>query len=268
MYIINNCYYFKKINFKESIFNESISATYIIHLNNNGRLESIMNQLKYYKPTKIVYILFNNGYKKCKKEDYINLPSLDLIDSFLTIFKHSKNNNYGNILILEDDFFFDEKINNLPIRNNINNFINKKKNKDFVYVLGCIPYFQIPYNIFTNILLLSTGTHSCIYSKTFINKTLLKNNKIKDWDIYTNFNVKRYIYCECLCYQLFPETENSKIWSKYYLNSGYIIKKIFIMLNLDKEIYPGYIFFYMFSKIIFYMFFVILLVFLFLFKKK
>jgi hypothetical protein len=134
MYIDNDCYTFKKINYDKYLFDESISATYIINLVNNGRLSSIENQLKYFKPTKIVYILFNKGYKNCKKDKCINTPALDLVDAFLTIFKHSKNNNYKNILILEDDFFFDVKINNTLIINNINNFIKKKKMKIlFIY---------------------------------------------------------------------------------------------------------------------------------------
>lgn len=269
MYLINNdCYYFKKINYNSYLFDESICATYIINLVNNGRINSIENQLELFKPTKIVYILLNKGYKNCRKNDYINTSSLDLVDAFLTIFKHSKNNNHKNILILEDDFFFNNQINNLLIRNYINNFIKKKEIEEFIYVLGCIPYLQIPYDDFSNILLLSTGTHSCIYSSKFIDKTLLlKNNHIKDWDVYTNFNSKRYIYKESLCYQLFAETENSKIWEKYYFNSGYILRKIFISLELDKKIYPGYTFFYNFSKILFYIIFILLfIIFILLFK--
>jgi hypothetical protein len=65
-----------------------------------------MKQLNEYQPTNTVYILFNKGYKKCKKQDFITNPPYDLVDANLNIFKHAKENNYDNILILEDDFIF------------------------------------------------------------------------------------------------------------------------------------------------------------------
>ena len=92
--INNNCYKFKKLTFNKGFFDESVDATYIIHLENNGRLDSIYNQLKQYIPTKIVYILFNKGYKKCEKDDFIYKPGHDLVDAFFTIFKDSIGTNF------------------------------------------------------------------------------------------------------------------------------------------------------------------------------
>ena len=68
---MNSCYKFKKIIFNDSIFENTIDATYIIHLENNKRLNHIINQLSIYQPTKIVYIVFNKGYKKCNKPKFI-----------------------------------------------------------------------------------------------------------------------------------------------------------------------------------------------------
>ena len=83
-------YKFKKILFNDGILNKSIDATYIIHLEGNGRYEHIQKQLLEYHPTNIVYILFNKGYKKSIKKPFIDKPPLDLVDAFLEVFKHAK----------------------------------------------------------------------------------------------------------------------------------------------------------------------------------
>jgi hypothetical protein len=254
----NECYNYKKIIYNHGLFNKTIDATYIIHLEGNGRLDNIMDQLNEYQPTNIVYILFNKGYKKCKKQDFITNPPYDLVDANLNIFKHAKQNNYNNILILEDDFIFNPEIKNQYHINNINNFLEKKKNTLFQYYIGCVPYLMIPYDKY-NYIQKSAGTHSVIFSKK-IREDLLKvdQKKISDWDIYNNYAyMNRYAYYKPLCYQLFPETENSKYWGE---NSFFksllifladIIKKLFKFLNMNKNPEPGFTYFYIFSKILF-----------------
>ena len=60
-----NCYNFEQIHLNNNnLLNNSVDATYVIHLENNGRLNSIKYQLTKYQPTKIVYIVFNKGFKK------------------------------------------------------------------------------------------------------------------------------------------------------------------------------------------------------------
>jgi hypothetical protein len=63
----SKCYTFKSIKFNDGIFNKTVDATYVIHLKGNGRYENIINQLNEYRPTNEVYILLNDGYKKCDK---------------------------------------------------------------------------------------------------------------------------------------------------------------------------------------------------------
>jgi len=110
--MLDECYHFKKITYSQGLLDETVDATYIIHLEGNGRYDDILNQLSQFQPTKVVYIVFNKGYKNCQKNKNIKLPAHDLVDAFLDIFKHSTNpiQNYSNILILEDDYFFNEKI--------------------------------------------------------------------------------------------------------------------------------------------------------------
>jgi hypothetical protein len=255
-----NCYNFKKITYSQGLLDEAVDATYIIHLEGNGRYDDILNQLTQFQPTKIVYIVFNKGYKNCQKDKNITLPAHDLVDAFLEIFKHANNpnQNYNNILILEDDYFFNEKINQETNRSNICTFLNNHKNEDFQYLLGCIPFIKIPYSWDFNhyMSLISLGTHSSIYSKKN-REELLKIDKINiyDWDIYNCIHSRRYAYKEAVCYQLFPETENSKSWGE----SNYIlfllakmVKSLFKILKLDTQIEPGHSFFYIFSKMIFF----------------
>ena len=93
----NSCYTFKKYIYNDCIFNNTIDATYIINLENNKRLNHIVNQLSQYHPTKLVYICFNKGFTNCKKQDFIINAPYDLVDAFINIFKHAKLMNYNNI---------------------------------------------------------------------------------------------------------------------------------------------------------------------------
>ena len=236
------CYKLKEYKFNDPIFN-SVDATYIIHLEGNGRLDNIKEQLKNYHPTKIVYILFNKGFKKCKKDKHINKPPLDLIDAFFQCFKDANSKNYGNILILEDDFIFDKEILNITHSNRIDNFLDEKNKTEeiYVYYIGVITYLQTAFGDYHNRLILSTGTQSCIYSKEFI-KYLLNNVKqetINDWDIYINFNYVRYKYYTSLCYQTFPETNNSKYWDQGSIFLKYLLKILkYNMSNMKLNIKP------------------------------
>lgn len=261
----SHCYTFKKIKYNKGLLDNAVDATYIIHLEGNGRYDDIMNQLESYHPTKEVYIVFNKGYKKCEKDDHIELPAHDLVDAFLQVFKHAKNQNYDNILILEDDFIFNAKIKKESIQNDICSFLNNNKDKDYQYFLGCIPSLRFPYTIdlkhFINIS--SIGTHAVIYTKKNRERLLNVNQKdIIDWDNYSYTHSRRYMYCEPLCYQLCADTENSKHWARSYFS--YIVaqigKKILKIFKLDTQIEPGYTIFYIFSKVFAFIILILILV--------
>ena len=244
-----SCYHFERIEFDISIGNDillDIDATYVIHLENNGRLNSVKAQLNEFRVTKNVFILHNKGYKKCKKEEYINKAPLDLVDAYLYIFKDAQKKNYNHVLILEDDFIFNNKIKDIKVRQNIMNFI-RNGNYD-VYALGILPYLQKAYDNNTSISLLGSGTHAMIYSRDCINKTLQKDKKsISDWDFYLGTTFRKYMYNEPLCYQLFPETENQDYWPNI-LGIKYITLYIMKILKLDKQVEPGYSIAYVASR--------------------
>ena len=272
------CYKYKKIIFNNPIFENTVDATYIIHLKGNGRLKNIINQLSIYHPTKIVYILFNKGYKKCNKLSFITNPPLDLVDCNINIFNHAKSLKYNNILVLEDDFIFSKNILDKQHINNINSFIiDNILNTEFCYLLGCLPLFAIPNfsDLNTYQYLISGGMHSVIYSKKYRNKILNLNQKdIHDWDLYSwKFIKNRYCYYKPLCYQLFSETENFYHWginnkNIIFKNLSYIGIKflmiIFKLFKMNKKPNPGFTYFYIFGKINF----IIILLFLIFFIKS
>lgn len=254
----NSCYYFEEINYESGFLDESVDVTYIIYLEGNiERLDNINNQLKKFHPTKKVIILHNKGYE-CKNQIRINNSRLDLIDCYITIFKYAKQNGYENILILEDDFIFSDEILSKEIILDLNIFLLNKKKENCIYLLGSLPFILIPYNGNHYLNILSLGCHSVVYTKKLRDEILSKNqDEIKDWDE-EMMSKKRYTYYKTLCYQLFPETDNSKNWLNYFGHST-ILKFILKKLELDKKIEPGYSRCLLFSKYILFIIVIIII---------
>jgi len=244
------------------MFQESVDATYIIHLENNGRLSAIKKQLELFHPSNVVYIAFNKGYKNCKKVLPYQVPARDLVDTFFYIFQDANEKGYKNILILEDDFIFSEDIYKENHLKNINSFLLETKSEKMMYYLGCLLWLQLPYNNHTNINLMSSGTHSVIYTYTARQDLLQKKIiPVFDWDIYNNFfsGIRRYVYYKPLCYQLFQETENSKNWPSFF---GFDPVKLYIKYkNLDLQVEDGYSTTYNFAKVTSYIFIILFLIF-------
>lgn len=248
----NKCYNFKLIKSYDGLFDNIVDATYVIHLENNGRYPSIMNQIKQFNICRKIYILFNKGFKNCKKPKHIVSSVEDLTDSFIQIFKHAKSFKYNNILVLEDDFMFSPTVKKHI--GDIEQFFDANYGKNFIYSLGSIPLIMIPY-IKKHYITYGIGTHAIIYTKNSRRQILDDQNEIVDIDTYRNLNFINYTYYKPLCYQLFPVTDNSKNWGKegwLYQIGGKMIFKLFNYLEIDKKVNPGYSRFYLFSKIIFY----------------
>ena len=248
------CYKFEEINFKDPIFKE-VQATYIIHLEGNGRFPVIQEQLQKYHPTETVYILFNKGFKKCQKDPSINISYLDLVDAFFQCFKHANEKGYENILILEDDFMFDEKILEPCHVPSIETFLNSKIGDNYIYYLGCAPYLQLSSIGYHDHIFLCVGMHACIYPKTFIQNILKqKQSDILDWDKYTMFNCTQFKYYKPLCYQLWSKTENQSNWGTNFIEAK-IAKtclRMLIYLKLDTQCQPGYDILYKCASMIFW----------------
>lgn len=270
-------YRFEEYNYQNTLF-KNIDMTYVLHLENNGRLDSVKNQLNLFKPSEKCKILYNKGYKKSYKPHLPEQTSgYDLIDAYLHIMKDAKINNFQNILILEDDFFFDKNVSQYT--EDIDNFIIK--NDYYIYTLGTIPFILYPCDItFKHYkYFIKGGAHAMIYNNKVINNILnMPQNEIGGWDPLTN-HIGGYCYYTPLCYQLFTETENRANWGQDMKTSSIsnifskelmvqIILSLISSLNLDKSETPGYFIAYYLSKGIFYLFIVTVIYFLLKMFKK
>lgn len=252
-----HCYNFEERHYSDGLL-KNIDATYIIHLENNGRLSAIEEQLKKYHPSNRVFITFNKGYKKCKKDLIQENTVYDLIDANLNAIQHSIDNDYKTILILEDDFQFNEIIKKQEITNEIDSFIAQNENKGYLYYLGAIPLLKTCWSNHQNVFS-SLGTHSVVISDLMKTKLIESRKTANDWDLYLNsFKLCRYMYHIPLCYQTFPETENQKNWgiTEKIMGISYSVfrepGKFFLnQLGLDKKPEPGFTITYYLSIFIF-----------------
>jgi len=215
----DKCFNYEKRHYKNGFFDSFVDATYILTMENSKRKLDYENQLKKYIPTKIVYIVVNKGYKKCAKNLVKQQPNYDLIDANLNIMNHSLKNNYENILILEDDFIFNDALIESKIVNEIKDFFNNNKNKNFYFNLGSCPsLFNIIPNKNIYKCILTFTTHGVIYKKNLILEILndkniyIKNDNYIHIDSYIN-KYSGYFYKIPLVFQTFPETENQKFWT-------------------------------------------------------
>ena len=231
-----DCYKLDIKNYTKGLFDDSVDMTYVITMKNaTERHKTMLEQLDKFKPTKQVTIIYNDGYKNCKKYDnfdkLINTTYEDLSYTNLYIFHLAKRDNYNNILILEDDFIFSNKLLRRPtISSNINEFVNRKKPK--VYYLGCAPWVS---NIFSKKhikLYISSMNHSVIFSKKARDNIISAYNKCnyKDIDYFTRNLDKKYMYKEPLSFQLLDETENRKQTDK--VNKPFFLQEMFDTLFL------------------------------------
>lgn len=257
----NNCYRFEKYTYTDGIFHKSVDATYILHLEGDPRLSNIKKQLSIAHPTNIVYIVFNKGFKKCKKNLSVQSSMADIVHANMEVFKHANSENYKNILVLEDDFIFNPDIKKKEHINNINNFLNKNDKDKFIYHLGALPFFVFPCNQHTYCTI-AAAMHAGIFTKSAQEYVLndINKHRIDDWDTYLNFNIRRYVYYKSLCHQTVANTENKQNWNLSNF-TRYLINKYIEITNFDKEPEPGTNYIYIFAKV-FSLFIFLLIVFI------
>lgn len=262
-----HCYKMDYQEYDKGILDSYVDATYIITMTNSIRIKNIELQLKRYIPTKKVYILYNDGYKKCNKVLLKYEPSYDLTDAYFYIIRHSLTENFNNILILEDDFIFSDTFNNMIIHNKIKQIFDDNISNKIYFNMGPLPLLFYPnINIFNNMYngIFITGSHANIYNKNIRYDIMNYYNNIyyKHWDVFLSLTYKSYFYKKSLCYQTFPQTENQKYWlsnndkSLYSEITNYMTVKFFSLLGLDKTPEPGYTNIYLMLFIINYGFFI------------
>lgn len=254
------CYYFKSILFKHGILNNIIDAVYVLLLEGSTREKKVYDQLNKYKLCSINHIQYNKGLK-CEKNLINKTTNYDIMNANINIFKHAKYNNYKNILVLEDDFIFDNRIKSNKNIKSISNFINN--NDVDIYYLSLFPILNKPIiNNFKHMhVIFSVSTHSVIYSENIRNKVItIYSNTKKLGDTYKHFDLsinslskKKYCYYKPLCYQIFKNTKNKKTWENNFINF------ILLFLKLNKKPQPGFDLLYILNYYIQYLFLIFII---------
>jgi hypothetical protein len=245
------CYRFELLEFEDCLF-KNVDATYILHLEGNGRIDHIHDQLKTYHPSKKVYIVYNKGYKKCHKDLVIQRTTDDLVHANMTVFEHAQQ--YKHVLVLEDDFIFAKDVKKYAIH--VDDFL--KKDTSFVYQLGAMPYFAIPIDMH-HCRVSSLTSHANIYSgpsrKHLLDNYRSDKGNIDNIDYYISSTLSVYMYHKPLCYQTFPMTDNRKNWFKnsppivsYYVET--LFNTFIKWTNLENQPEPGFSIVYFLAKFI------------------
>ena len=245
-----SCYRFELITFNKGSYDDIIDMIYVLTMEKSiDRHRNIYSQLKKFKLTKNAKIMFNKGYKKCKKTSCnqykcqsIKTPPHDLTHAVNETYKDAINNNYKIILILEDDFIISERVNNNIVKQDIKKIINDYKNSELILKMGCLPFITMPYNNEYKRVILSAGTHAVLYNDNAFRK--IYNQKLfasDDYDALLNkyFFGRELMYKEPLIYQLWTETENKKYWDDWngrLLNTGEWYFAIIKKLDLNKTV--------------------------------
>lgn len=237
----DSCYTIKTMYFENGIFDEIVDCTYVILCCGDfpKREKHVFEHISKLKPSKIVKLVYNYGFKKCSKQLVKQSTEYDLRDTLMYIFNDSKV--YDNILVLEDDFEIDYRISKHA--KYINQFVSK--HCPHVYGLGntCMinPLYLLSRHQKT---IYMSASHGVIYNSVYRNKILnlyetsphtMSGHVDRLW---LRNDVRIYRYYIPLMYQKHPLTENMTNWNTF-LPLDYVVKYMKI-LELDKDARKGY----------------------------
>lgn len=229
----SNCYYKKYIKHENGIFEDMVNAVFILLMENSKREENVLKQLNKYNLHSNIFIQYNKGFRLCKKKLKEQKTMYDLVDAYKQIFFYSKQKNYKNILILEDDFIITENIKKKDYIKSIKKLIDK--DNYHIINLGGFSGLDFKYDKYIDRTYCSWGAQAIIYNKSYYNKFLNYNIKVADQLLYSINTLKKYNTNIPIIIQPCPETENSKNWT---FNDKIYYDKI---LNINwEENYEGF----------------------------
>ena len=238
-------YRYELIKNNKGMFDNYVDMVYILTMENSDRKEHYMNQINTYMPHKNILIQYNKGFTNCKKQLYEQNIVNDLNDAYYHAFLNALQQNYKNIIIFEDDFFFDDTINQYIV-DDIGNFINK--NEYHLYHLGSLGQISIPTLSMHLKSYFLTSSHGVIYNRDYVYYYIKKYEKrfSKPNDmLWLELNLIKYTYYKPLCFKIFSNVENKK-----NSNLKNIFLKMYEIFNLHKTHNPGYMIFNIISLIV------------------
>tara|TARA_Y100000389_G_scaffold200081_1_gene239780 strand:+ start:1116 stop:1913 length:798 start_codon:yes stop_codon:yes gene_type:complete len=208
-----------------TLFDGCVDATFVMTMDNSARHSQFMNQIFKYKPSKNVFIVYNSGFKTCKKvnmyNEQIRETNIDILDAYLFICNFAKENNFTRILSLEDDFEFMDVVLKQPSHcKEICSFVNLHDPDVYSLCNGCI-FSPDLYNfcIHKRCSTYICPAHALILNTNSILDIFKKHmpSQIKTKGCHVDVNIisycrKKWFYYRPLCTQKFTYTENSKQW--------------------------------------------------------
>ena len=208
----SKCYRHKTLEFDSGLFDSCIDMTYVLTMENSDRIQHFTKQLELHKPSSKVIVQYNSGFRNCSKTLKEQTAPYDITDSLRNIFVNALENGYERVLVFEDDFFMDKDKYTQKDIDSICKYVTKH-NPD-VYTLGTLIHVSLPISKHPRILF--TGhAHAVIYNRKYM-KSFITNAarfKIEHCDqFWHKITFKKAGYHKPICYQLFPDTENSKQW--------------------------------------------------------
>ena len=233
-----------------------VNVSYVLSLTNSKRREQFIKELEYFSPSQKVIIMYSEGYKETKRELVERTPGFDIRFSHIAAAQYARDSAPGqNIMIFEDDFFWNRDEDLDKRFREIMHYINIDRNNVFHYYLGGIPYPSI-----RNLSILFrkhirgaiVACHAVIHTPRGIDRTLeLEPSGVKEHpdEVFPRFpdtfyRKKSHYYYKPIAYQLFPKTDNQELSWEWYIVWG------MQMFNLDKRVQPGYNIIYYGSVII------------------
>ena len=268
----------KEISFTKGNFDRVTDCTYVLLCcgPNPPREESVYHSINILKPTKLVKLVYNSGYKNCECS---NTAQEDMGKAQLYIFEDALKNSYKRILFLEDDFLVKKKLDRDDIYS-ITKFIYKQDPS--VYGLGnfSIPTLDTMFSQHQRVVGNLLGmAHAVMYNAQYMRKVrryYKKHDTIIMHDILTGKidNIRNYKYYKPLIYQTFPATDNQqKCWQNMF--PGWCAKGLvrFIMfsiklLKLDTQLQPGYNIIYCLPYVVYICIAIIIIKIIIIYKKK
>ena len=121
----SKCYTFKEINVSEGLFDNVIDCCYVLVLEGSERESTINDRLSIMGyPCKKIRIQYNKGFRNCEKVLKEQKTNYDIIDANNNVFLDAKKNKFKNIMVLEDDFIFTDRVKNPEIIKDVENLFD------------------------------------------------------------------------------------------------------------------------------------------------
>jgi len=250
------------------IFDTVADCTYVLLCcgSKPAREANVRQQLPILSPTTRVKLIYNSGYKACT---LTKCAQEDMARAQLYIFQDALRNNYQRILLLEDDFMVLRPISHEDIHQ-IVTFIREKDPS--AYGLG---NFSIPMvsSLFAHHQRLVGNylgaAHAVLYNRDFMTQTVEYYAEHGLGDMLMNDQltsklpmVENYRYYKPLVYQIFPLTENQISGWSHSLPafSMPLVTGSIRMMNLDRQVQPGYTILYILPYVLYMVLIVVVIV--------